>query len=148
MARETALWQRLKAAGKRMRAAGRKLHMERIENSAGAGIPDVDYILEGSPTIWLELKTCLRPKRETTPLKLLCRQSQCDWHNARTDAGGRTHYILIQVGESYSSALYLVPGWLYERLMEPCTEGELLRLSVSNPSPGPEKIIVRASGGW
>lgn len=69
---------------------------ERIESMIGAGIPDINYCINGVEG-WIELKSPTEPKREHTPLfgsnhRLL--QSQMNWHLTQRRAGGIS-FVLI-----------------------------------------------------
>lgn len=70
--------------------------IDRIENMTGDGIPDVNYCIEGVEG-WIEFKSPIEPKRESTPLfgsNHRMRQSQMNWHLRQRQAGGIS-YILI-----------------------------------------------------
>lgn len=147
MARESALWGRLKRAVKSFQETGANspLHIARIDNSAGAGQPDVEGCFDGRQ-FWIELKSVMRPAREQTNLHPRSRESQDVWHKDRTLAGGRSHWVLIQVGEGKKAALYLIPGRHYSELKT--SEGEYDLLSVCPPSVSPIDAILRASREW
>lgn len=73
-------------------------HLERIENMAGVGTPDVYYCIDGRMG-WIEMKSPKEPKRPTSKLfkfknnhKL--NQAQMNWFLSLRNAGGRA-YILI-----------------------------------------------------
>lgn len=145
MARESALWQRLKGQVPTIQGEYPKslLHLRRIENLAGAGEPDVEGCLFGRQA-WVELKSELRPKRQQTIIRPKLRESQSDWHKFRTFAGGRSHWVLIQVGERAKSSLYLIPGKFYDQLF--ATEGEYELMSVCDPDISPHDVILRFFG--
>lgn len=145
MARESQLWQRCKAGGKIIRQQGHKLDMQRIENSATSGHPDVEGCLDGGQ-FWIELKSCLRPARADTPIRPKKRQSQEIWHEERTRAGCRINWILIQVGEDKAGKLYLIPGCRYEEITAP--ESKLAEMSVLPPSATAADVILRSVQGW
>ena len=99
---EQSLWQWLKEA-KRQKMK-HPLHMERVENSAGAGIPDVIGCYRAVP-FFLELKYCKKaPVRLTTKVRFEVRPSQWSWHDSWYRAGGES-WFLIQIG----AGRYLVP---------------------------------------
>lgn len=146
MARESALWKRLKDRIPDTQSDPKSLlHISRIENSAGVGQPDVEGCHYGRHA-WIELKSVLRPKRPETIIRPKLRDSQRDWHKFRTLAGGRSHWVLIQVGERARSSLYLIPGKFYEQLY--ATEGEYELMSVCNPDVSPKDVLLRAFGEW
>ena len=69
-------------------------HVNRIENSTGVGIPDVNFCFDGLET-WLELKAninLLVAEQEVIDIPFgtkKLRDSQIIWHGQRTKAGGR-----------------------------------------------------------
>ncbi len=145
MARETALWQRCKTGLKQLRDCGHAHHFCRIENEAGEGNPDVEGCLNGDHC-QVELKSCARPVRSTTPIHPKTRESQTIWHRERTGAGGRIHWVLIQVGHAHDAKLYLIPGSFYDELHVP--EADLACLAVNDPDDGMASILLRACEGW
>ncbi len=66
--------------------------IERIENSAGAGTPDVNFCIEGVNG-WIELKAPIEPKRKTSrlfPNKVhQLSLSQRNWFLQQKNAGGK-----------------------------------------------------------
>lgn len=145
MARESSLWQRCITGRIALQDRGHLLHLGRIENSAGSGNPDVDGCLDGTQ-LWIELKSELRPKRRTTPIRFKVRESQSDWHRLRSEAGCRTNWVLVQVGESHKAKLYLIAGRDYDKLIAP--EDELELISWCAPDESVADILVRAKRGW
>lgn len=91
------------------RQLGNEVWLQRVENVAGEGMPDV-YC--AGP--WVELKAARRPKRRTTPLLGAdgLRQSQINWH-LKAHQLGIPSYILIRDDHG---ALYLVPGFFAAKL--------------------------------
>jgi hypothetical protein len=93
--REQRLWDRMR---KNVSQFG--IHLERIENSAGTGMPDVLAICNGIVT-WIELKAVEEfPARETTPLLGKSKglnQAQKNWHKNWDRCGGNS-LIVIGVG--------------------------------------------------
>lgn len=145
MARETSLWARCKTGIKFLARCGHLVHFCRLENAAGEGNPDVEGVINGDQC-WIELKSCDRPKRTTTPIRPRTRESQSIWHRARTAAGSRIHWVLIQVGSAHGAKLYLIPGSFYDELHAP--EDDLARLSVCDPDEHMASILIRACEGW
>lgn len=100
--REQRLWGRT-----RKNLIERGIHMERIENLVGSGIPDVLFKLVDRPC-FMELKAVeAPPKRATTPLLGGdgLRLEQENWHK-RWNKTRRNSYILVGVG----SKQYLIGG--------------------------------------
>lgn len=92
---EARLWQRMKANLEKY-----PVHLERIENIVGVGMPDVLSICDGL-IAWVELKAVVSlPARSTTKIlsgtKRLS-QDQKNWHMNWHKNGGQS-YILIGVG--------------------------------------------------
>jgi hypothetical protein len=148
MARESALWVRIKKTGiKTLVNSGYAVHLTRIENAVGTGHPDVEGCINGGQT-WIELKSEMRPKRIDTPVHLKAwRESQSVWHKGRTDAGSRIHWVLIQVGEDNDALLYLIPGMYYDRV-KALAEVELKALSVVPPKASISDVLIRAAQPW
>lgn len=145
MARETALWQRCIPASKALRNSGHLIDLQRLENLVGAGHPDVEGCVDGAQ-VWIELKSCERPKRADTPIRPKKRPSQEIWHRMRANAGCRCNWILIQVGEDRDGVLYLIPGKHYAATTAP--EAQLAAMSVVPSNATVADVILRAAQGW
>lgn len=146
MALEKSLWKRCLTGIKHLQKCGFKTHFCRLENSAGEGNPDVDGCIDGAQ-IWLELKSCMRPARPTTVIRPKCRESQSIWHRERANAGCRTNFVLIQVGESRDARLYLIPGNRYDEIT--AVESYLAAMSVLTDSAcSVADMLVRAAEGY
>lgn len=148
MARESALWQRIKKTGiKTLVNSGYGVHLTRIENAVGTGHPDVEGCINGQQT-WIELKSEMRPARIDTPVRLKAwRESQSEWHKERTLAGSRIHWVLVQVGEDSDALLYLIPGSAYDQI-KALAEIELKALSVVPPKASISDALIRAAQPW
>lgn len=145
MALESQLWQRCKLGLKTLRLTRHKVDVQRVENAAVSGHPDVEGCIDGRQ-LWVELKSCARPVRPDTPIRPKKRLSQEIWHRQRTDAGCRFHWILIQVGEDRDGVLYLIPGKHYAAITVP--EVQLAALSVIPNSATAADAMLRASQEW
>lgn len=145
MARESELWQRCRTGVKTLALQRHRIDVQRVENAATSGHPDVEGCVDGSQ-IWIELKSCDRPVRPGTPIRPKKRPSQDIWHMTRTRAGGRQHWILIQVGEDNNGRLYLIPGKDYANITAP--EADLERMSVVSPKATTADVLLRAAQGW
>jgi hypothetical protein len=117
----------------------------RIENLVDEGTPDVEGCIEGTH-IWIEMKSCKRPARETTPIRPETRLSQSIWHMERTAAGSVHHWVLIQVGDAYKARLYLIPGQFYDEII--AIESRLAELSVIRYDLPVPQVLMRAAEGW
>ena len=140
MSKEKSLWARLARVKKDY-----DLELNRLENTAGEGTPDVEGFVEGAQ-IWIELKSCKRPVRPTTPIRPVKREKQGEWQTRRAAAGCRTGWILIQVGEAHKAKLYLIPGVHYAKITD--TEDMLELLAVNGPNAAPLEVLLRAARGW
>lgn len=105
------------------------LQITRVENSVGAGFPDVDGYLREYGAFQIELKSTKRPARESTPLRfaLRGRDAQIDYLARRWVLGGAA-FFLLQVGDGADRTLYLAPGSAGARLRAGITESELAAL--------------------
>lgn len=146
MARESALWARIKTAITELRHKKHVVDLQRLENAVGTGHPDVEGCIDGAQ-IWIELKSNLKhPVRSTTIIHPKLRQSQSEWHRDRTAAGSRCHWVLIQVGDGSKASLYLIPGDRYAEIH--ASEPELELLSVVPPTIPLAELLLRALRGW
>jgi hypothetical protein len=146
MALERELWKRMKAGAIELRNSGHHLRLGRIENEASSGWPDVSGTLDGAD-FWAELKSCKRPKRDSTPIRPKCRPSQDIWHTMHHKAGGMNAFVLIQVGDAHQAKLYLIPGVQYPNV-KAATEAELERMSVCSPDISLAELIKVAARGY
>lgn len=145
MAKETSLWDRCRTGIKHLRKCGHALHFCRLENQVGEGNPDVEGVINGEQC-WIELKTNMRPKRPGTLIRSKTRESQSIWHKARTEGGGKRHWVLIQVGHAHSAKLYLICGNRYDEIIT--TEAELAAMSVIDPDEKMASVLLRACEDW
>ncbi len=137
---ESRLWEWLSKARRVFKS---RLHISRIENEIGRGIPDTEACLDGVQ-LWIELKCTKRPANSTTRLKIIFQAGQPEWLRRRVRAGGRA-FVLVQVGKGGEARRYLVPGDLAEQLEEGVTEEELVPLSVDFvDDKDPTSILRRA----
>ena len=104
---EQKVWDSMKRASKRLCP---RIWMQRIENIAGDGMPDV-FISGNSRSAWVELKAAKLPKRATTKLQMTdgVRQSQINWHRKAATVG-LVSYVLIRVEGKLSEPLLLDGG--------------------------------------
>jgi hypothetical protein len=141
MAFERNLWQWLRAGLTPLIAQGR-LHICRVENTVGAGYPDVEGCLDGR-TFHLELKGADRPRRPTTPITVRIRRAQVLWLRKRWAVGGAC-FLLLRVGQGRQVRRYMVRGDWASRI-ERIPETELEELSLISIDQKPQGIIERAS---
>src|ERR1017187_6343177 len=145
MAKESSLWTRCRGGITRLRGRGHVAHFCRLENSAGVGHPDVEGVINGFQC-WIELKSNLRPARDSTVIRSKTQESQSIWHRERTEAGSRIHWVLIQVGEAHAAKLYLIPGRSYDDIIT--TEDRLAWMSAISPDASVAEVLLRACEGW
>lgn len=105
---EQKVWDAMKRAAKKHAP---KLWLQRVENLAGDGMPDV--YAEGP---WVELKAGKIPKRIGTQFQMGegIRQSQINWHKKALSRGVKS-YVLIRAEEQKSAPLLIdgaLAGWI------------------------------------
>lgn len=127
MARESSLWKWLSNARLVLRE---RVDLRRVEDSMGAGFPDVDgrLVTDGeSFGFKLELKSEVRPAKETTPIrfKVQKRQAQIEFMRRRY-AMGEAAYFLLQIGEASEARRYVLPGDCGHELRGGILEAELM----------------------
>ncbi len=105
MSRESSLWRWL---AKARISLGLDLHMTRVENSVGSGMPDVEGCYKGVH-FWIELKSVKRPIRKTTLICPKFQPAQIPWLKRRALTGGNV-FVLLQVGGGSNRAIYLISG--------------------------------------
>lgn len=98
--------QRLWDAMRKNRPSG--IWLQRVENLAAVGVPDVYYATRSGRSGWIELKAVTLPKRSSTRVLGTqgLRTEQVAWH-AKAVAFGVRSYVLIRDNELN---LYLVMG--------------------------------------
>lgn len=150
MARESALWLRVKTGVRDLARTGYRVKAERIENATGRGNPDVDACIDGQ-LFKVELKTCERPKRPLSKLPIhsnpKTKAAQRIWHAEWYHAGCRAAWVLVQVGEAQTAALYLIPGQFYETIYT-LPEQDLWMMSKCEPTDDMASILRRAAEGY
>jgi len=90
--KETSLWGWLRRG---FEAFGLRSHVNRIENSAGIGTPDVEGCISGSQ-FWIELKVA--EVRANLRMAVDITTDQAMWLRARRSVGGRS-FLLIRFGK-------------------------------------------------
>ena len=146
MALEKSLWQRLRNGADKLREAGYWVDLRRIENTCEKGTPDVEGCIDGAQ-VWIELKSCKRPARASTPCHPKIRDEQVEWLKNRAECGCNSVWLLIQVGEAHKACLYLIPGHLAARAID-VPESSLETLATCSPHLSPAEILLRAARGW
>lgn len=142
IASETSLWRWLRDSLKGM--SRRILDMNRVENAAGSGMPDVEGVYRASQ-FWLELKVAARPKKAETPIDVKhLRPKQVEFLHNRWLAGGCA-WILLRVDARSDKALYLIPGIYARQVKAGMTEEKLAELSHCEPQADPHDLIKIAS---
>lgn len=147
MARESSLWAWLKRARLKLRY---ELHMERIENTAASGTPDVEghYRSRSGKQFWIELKSVARPKRDGI-IKFRIRSAQVEWLRRRCYVGGRA-WLFVQVGSGAAAKRYLLWGTHAAEMREGVTEDWLRAKAHAGPfthagTIQPTEVIQAAS---
>ena len=140
MAKESGVWKWLRDGTKHLR---RKLALERVENSVGAGRPDVNGHFEGGHTFDIELKRAKSNKTSDT-VHIKWQPKQQPWLMARW-AKGAMCWVLIVVDEGPNLKRFLVRG---------CDVGDLNTTSLSHleeisvicPKASAADVVRTASG--
>lgn len=107
---EQKLWDTMKRQNK---AQEKPLTLERVENAAGAGMPDVHVRARGIET-WVELKVAKLPKRATTRVmgSKGLNPYQINWHLQQASFG-LSSFVLLRDDEN---GVYLLPGRLSKHM--------------------------------
>ena len=109
---ESAVWQYLKRGMMGLWQANR------IESSAGNGVPDVCYSLPGKH-VWIELKYIKAwPVRATTKVKLPLRPEQKLWISVRGKMSGNV-WVFIRIYDTFyllnhDQAIDACDGWTHD----------------------------------
>lgn len=142
MARESQLWTSLAVAKIRLRE---RLHMNRVENWATPGTPDVEGFLEGMGFFQYELKSSMRPmKGGPVRFDFRKREKQIEYMRRRWTIGGAC-FFLLQVGHGHGRWIYLVPGDQGEALKSGVTEDVVMELDLlKNAKFDPVETIKRS----
>ena len=112
--------------------------IDRIENQMVSGMPDVNVCFSGNES-WIEIKSPVEPKRDSTPLfgsnhKLS--QDQMNWIKRQKSAGGKS-YVLIHTDKRWM----LING-VNADMINTLTVNQLIRLAIwesISPVVGREK---------
>lgn len=106
---EQRLWDSMK------RNRPKDVRMERVENVAADGMPDVHVSARGGVESWVELKVCSLPVRNTTPVlgRDGLRPSQKNWLKSHCCTYGLRGFVLVRDDRS---SLYLLPGALVDEI--------------------------------
>lgn len=133
--RESGLWRRLQLSWRAISG----LHAQRIESSAGLGVPDVEGCYRGA-SFWVELKTAARPARASTRVHLPhFTTDQRDWLLRRHEVGGCA-WLLVQVGTGAQLSLYLLRGAFLAQVGQ-VPEEELMRQSCIPTKCTPSELL-------
>lgn len=148
--KETGLWHWLRDGTNGTKSpAIEGLHMHRIENVAGSGMPDVEGHLADDLTqlrvtgtqFWIELKVV----DDTSKLKHIEFQpAQIPWLEKRWKYGGNA-WLLVRIGYGPHVKHYLIRGCEVRRFEESFTIAEIEDASVIDPKATPKEIIYAAA---
>jgi penicillin-binding protein-related factor A (putative recombinase) len=86
---ESIFWHRIRDSWNK---AEERAEFTRIENSAGAGVPDVEAFFEAQQ-LWFELKVARRAGKQTFSLPHL-KPKQVEWLHNRSLAGGKAFLVV------------------------------------------------------
>lgn len=144
--KETGLWAWLRDGTNGTNSpAIQGLHMNRVENSAGNGMPDVEGCLLGDCGVgtqfWIELKVV----EDTAKLKAIEFQpAQIPFLEKRWKCGGNA-WLLVRIGYGPHVKHYLIRGCEARRFEESFTLAEIEEMSVIRPKASPGEIIYTAA---
>lgn len=140
--KESSLWSWMDRGTRHLRE---HIHMNRTENVAGEGTPDVEGCLDGR-CFAIELKVADRPKRRTTRITTQSpiKTTQIEWLEDRRRAGGNA-WLLIQVGDHHQARRYLLDGMDAQKALDGLTEDEMDNLCVLDPRANAESLIRTAA---
>lgn len=126
------------------------LHIERIENSIGAGRPDVNGCFKGSG-FDIELKRGWDEKT-SDKIKVKFQKAQPGWLKKRWKVGGNA-WVLIKVGMGAKMRLYLIRGCdigattlVGDDLVWNTNERHLSDISVIRPDASADEVIKASAG--
>lgn len=89
-------------------------YLERVENSVGAGFPDVWGYRRGANAFFIELKQVKKPVKETSNLNIRLEPSQHVWHDRQIRYKNKRCWFLVYVDRER----FLVPGCFHIDLRE------------------------------
>lgn len=146
MAKESSLWKWLRNIDRST------VHMNRVENSACPGMPDVEGFYyncsfpDNNGQFWLELKHVKKPVRKSTPIRIRnLRPQQKLWLQKRWNFGACC-YLLLQVGSGPSRLIYMIAPPFLDELEKGVSREWLDGYSMlSNAWPTQEHVIRVAS---
>lgn len=128
---ESSLWSWLKKGGDSIDL----IHLERIENIAGVGTPDVQGWL--GCQFWCELKALAKKPVidcEVSP-------DQVRWARKRHMVGGYS-WFLIQVGSGKDAERFLIPGYRAHFLGKETALDDLREYSVIKPTSKARNYLI------
>lgn len=139
---EARLWQSIKT-----RMALPADRFDRIENSFGAGYPDLNATIDAED-IWIELKAPKEPKRATTALMTSngnhpLMESQINWFIRQRRAGGIA-FILVRTDKR----ILLIDGTRHAKVFNTLTVDQLYAIAIlvcPVPTPQQEWRMLRAT---
>ena len=132
--RESNLWRWLSIVRKED-----DIHIQRIENLIGRSTPDVELVI-GKTQCWIELKTTLRPKKESSKIRIKFQDGQSSWLKKRYLLN-KGAFLLVQIGSGHGASRYLIPGDDVPEVEKGITESEINLLSICNKKDGPYEIL-------
>ena len=128
--KESTLWHWLKSAERQSRGHDIPVSLRRVENALGRSSPDV-LAWVGDVMIEIELKSCARPARVTTPIRVKFQHGQSALLQ-RLFNKHQTAFLLVQVGSGAAAKRYLFAGNHAAEVEAGVTE-DRLEILCSNP---------------
>ena len=137
--RERHLWEWLELGGRELQRHGAQVVLERVENCAGTGMPDVYGVMVFE--FWIELKSV--PRKPLIDCEL--DTDQVLWHQRYRRCGGKGSFILVQVGTGHTARRYLIPSSHVAHLAKSISEPALSALACHKGTPTASDVILLAA---
>jgi hypothetical protein len=88
--------------------------IDRIETRIIQGVPDVNLCLDGGYEMWIEIKSPVEPKKQSTPLfgsNHKVSQEQKNWFHRQLASGGRGFFLIYT-----DKRIILLNGKFYDEI--------------------------------
>ena len=128
--KEATLWKWLRSAERQSRDHSTPVTLRRVENMLGKSSPDVLAWI-GDTMVEIELKSCARPERRSTPIRVRFQPGQSQLLD-RLYLRHQSAFLLLQVGSRAEATRYLFAGCHASEVEAGVTEDRLFQLC-SNP---------------
>ena len=137
--KESTLWKWLKSAERQSRDHSIPVTLRRVENALGMSSPDVLAWI-GDVLIEIELKSCARPAREGTPIRVRFQPGQASLLH-RLYNKHQSAFLLLQIGSGARARRLIFAGCHAHDVESGVTEAQLMEYA-SNP-----QFAIAVGGG-